>query len=111
MRFDPEKEYTYAETYGVAMETTDPEEAKQLFDELVAYSVAKGEVDIEKTAERLKSSLGYYAGYYGRDVQERVEKLYGGIHPIFGSTNGPQMTTVEIFNKGVEMGKALREES
>lgn len=42
--------------------------------------------DIEKTKSILRSNLGYYAGYYGAKEANKVHKIFGAVHPIFGSS-------------------------
>lgn len=31
------------------------------------------------------SNLGYYAGYYGPEEREAVQRVFGALHPVFGS--------------------------
>lgn len=94
---------TFGETLGPAMEITDQEQANTYYDLLVdrhvrLYGNAKGEAET-----LVKSNLGYYAGYYSREVMQRVNKLFMTSHPIFG--NVPP-TAEEAFAKGLELGKA-----
>ncbi len=98
---------TVGEIYGPAMEVTDPQEANAYFARIVSHLMRYGNPQefAETTARR---NLGYYSGYYGIEVQQRVERLYGAVHPIFGPTSGPQLTTQEVFDLGVKMGEEMR---
>lgn len=49
--------------------------------------------------------MGYYAGYYDAETRERVERLFGAVHPIFGSVRN---TPEEILKAGIEMGRKAR---
>lgn len=93
-RFNPENKdsLTYAESLGPAMRITDPEDAKQYFDAYVDFTTAHFEdaTGSHTPEEVCKINLGYYSGYYDRETQERVEKLFITNHPIFGPLNTKQ---------------------
>lgn len=72
-----------------AMLVTTEEEAKEYKQAYIKY-VQKALKDKPRndntTAEQIvNSNLGYFSGYYKRETQERIQKLYGASHPIFGS--------------------------
>ncbi len=113
MKFNPKnkKTLTYGECLGPAMEITDPAEAQEYFMDYVAYTEARLKEEENKeglTAEQIvKANLGYYAGYYGNDVRERVEKLFSCSHPIFGAIKYGVPTAKEAF----ELGKKIANEN
>jgi len=75
---------TVGELYGPAMTVTTQREAEETFARLVQDAMSVGRT--QKEAESIvRSNLGYYAGYYDNETRERVERLYGCVHPIFGS--------------------------
>ena len=53
--------------------------------------------DNKSALEIAKINLGYFAGYYNSEIQQRVNKLFCTTHPIFGSTCP---TSEEAFNMG-----------
>lgn len=84
---------TFGDQLEPAMSITDQAVADQYFELLVAYQMGaiaceKSELpgsEIRTLAERnVKLNLGYFAGYYGRDTQKRVNELFKTTHPIFG---------------------------
>jgi len=104
--FNPENKdsLTYGECLEPAMKITDPEDAKQYFEAYVEWQSRHmdGASGKHTPEEVCKINIGYFAGYYGDDTRQRVEKLFSCVHPIFGGIqeNGPP-TTKEI----IELGK------
>lgn len=96
-----QKEITIGEKYGFAMEIKTKKEADAYFEECVQHNMSFG--NTRKEAEKVEHiNLGYFAGYYDTKTRERVERLFGAVHPIFGAvTNNvpPEMA--------LEMGKKL----
>jgi len=113
-KFNPENKevLTYDECLGPAMEITDKNDAEQYLIDYVKYTQAfldKGCREDDKSAEDIvRINLGYYAGYYGHDVQKRVEKLFLAVHPIFGSIKENPPTTEEALECG-KQSKTLSE--
>jgi len=103
------KDITIGEKYGPAMEIQTQAAADLYFEQCVAHSMRHG-VDRAKAEQMEKSNLSYYAGYYGEETRERVERLFKCEHPVFGAIakNGVP-TAKEAFEAGVRMGKALAE--
>jgi len=87
--FNPDNKeiLTYGECLNPAMEIVEQTDADQYFSAYVAYiekALAKEPRNDNKTAEEIaRINIGYWAGYYGYDVQERVKRLYLAPHPIF----------------------------
>ena len=81
-------------------------EADEILLEMIHAVVADGKATVEEAGKIVKENIAYYAGYYGNDVRERVEKLYGCTHPVFGSyaKYGAQPTEMAL-----EMGRRVGE--
>lgn len=85
---------TYRDLLEPAMRITSQEEADYYWELLVSYQMgalmgiehiryAEGECR-QKAEENTRINLGYYAGYFDKEVQERVNHLFKTTHPIFG---------------------------
>lgn len=97
---------TIGEKYGPAMEMTDQATADDYFEQCVTHCMRHGRSRAE--AESIeKQNLGYYAGYYGSETRERVERLFKCSHPVFGAigTNG-QPTAKEAISAGLVAAKS-----
>ena len=84
------------------------DEAKEYLTEYIKY-VEKCLVEEPrtdgKTAESIcKDNIAYYAGYFDLGVRLRVEKLFGAVHPIFGSATNPVGP-----DKALMLGKMMAE--
>lgn len=101
---------TLGEIYGPAMQITDPEEAQLYLDAIVRHFMTLKGPDTGKPKTRqaitknVKSSLGYFSGYYDQATMQRVFKLFCCEHPVFGSTFP---TPTEAFKAGEKLGKKL----
>lgn len=90
-QFNPENKEnaTYGDLLGPAMEIIDPEDAKQYkaaYVDFIKKNLKPEDNPTGASAEEIANkNLGYWAGYYGNDVRERVEKLFNCAHPVFGS--------------------------
>ena len=77
---------TVGEVYGPAMEITDQAEAADYFQQLVARSMREYPLATREEIETIvRDSLGYAAGYCTPETRQRVQRLFGAVHPIFGS--------------------------
>jgi len=92
-----------ADVYGPAMMITDRAEAGRYFGDLVRRAMSSGH-SAKKARQIVRDNLGYYAGYYGNETRERVERLFNCEHPIFGpiAKNGPPDPT-KAFWAGAAM--------
>lgn len=75
---------------------------KKLAEEFVNAFVAS---DKGATVEKVKSNIGYLAGYHSRETAQSIFDIFDCAHPIFG-TRAP--TPEEAFKKGMELGKAAK---
>ncbi len=92
----PEK-INWGTKYGRAVAITDQEEAKAYFEVCVQHMMKYGKYSREEAESIERQNIGYWAGYGGAEDFNRVMKLYGTAHPIFG-TSYP--TPAAAFNAG-----------
>lgn len=96
--------------YGPAMAITDPDPARIYFEALVERSMRFGNTRAD--AEQIeRSNLGYFAGYSSFETRQRVERLFGAVHPYLGSTASGPLTVEEIVRIGYEAGQRVRREA
>jgi len=101
------KPMTYGEAYGTAMTIRDSNTAAAYFETLVKHQMEHGHCSREEAEKIERGNLGYYAGYYGQETRERVERLFNCVHPIFGSSAHPP-SPEEAFRLGSQMGEAMK---
>lgn len=53
----------------------------------------------------VNDNLGYMGGYYDDETNAEIQKAFGVVHPVFGTTR-PSPT--EAYNMGLEAGKQLK---
>lgn len=97
---------TYGEIYSYACEEIfHPVEAQDFMNRAIKHIVDHNpSITIDKATEIFKSNIGYIAGYYDFPVRERVNELFGAIHPIFGMTNP---TPEEALQAGLDLAKKV----
>jgi hypothetical protein len=102
---------TYGEMYDPAMEVQTEQEAAAYLDRLIRYQVAHG-VHPDIATKIIKVNLAYWAAYGSHERRERIERLYGCEHPVFGSIkeNGPP-TTNEAFQLGLNRSRGEFEQT
>lgn len=88
----------------------DKEQADKYFDCLVEETMTRFKIDREAAEAVERKNLGYWAGYYGDQVREKVERLFDCQHPYFGKIAhvGP-VTADKAFLMGLRMGEQARE--
>ena len=97
------EETTIRELYAPAMEITDQMEADEYLARLIHRSIVVFGQAYEEAYVVQMSNLGYYAGYYSRDVAVRVQVLFGATHPIIPMGATPE----EIFALGLAAATAV----
>jgi hypothetical protein len=98
------KDISIGEKYMPAMGITEQAAADAYFEECVRHCMVHfGKTRAE--AEQIeKNNIGYFAGYYSREVRAQVERLFKCAHPYFGTVDqSPSIET--IFQMGVELGR------
>jgi len=97
---------TYKEQFEAAMKCETKDEADSfLQSEITRYKKEYGK-NPDEAKRIILSNLGYMAGYYGNEEAEKVHRLFGAVHPIFGSSDYHKTVTPE---KAFEMGKKFAE--
>jgi hypothetical protein len=99
---------TYADRYGPAMEIHDPEEANAYLESLIASHMEEWGTPREEAEASERQSLGYFAGYYDHETRQRVERLFGAVHPILGRVEGHDWRPEELFSLGQQFGRAMK---
>jgi hypothetical protein len=89
------KDATIGELYKPAMKIIDEKEAQEYFESLVNWAVIHHNQNKEQAIEMEKRNLGYFAGYYDIETQERVERLFSCAHPTFGTIKDKGQPTAE----------------
>jgi hypothetical protein len=104
------KPRTYQEQFTAALRCETKEQADiWMSDEIQFYLDNYPEVTSpEQAATVIMANIGYYAGYYGPETQQKIYDLFGAVHPIFGTPLNPEPTPEEAFQKGVELGEYMR---
>lgn len=100
---------TYREQFDAAMRCKTKEEAAAwLAAEINRYQLEFGK-DGEEAEHVIKSNLGYMAGYCDHEAAQKVQRLFGAVHPIFGTADYHQtMTPEEAFETGKRVGERLK---
>lgn len=110
---------TIGELYGPAMTITTQEEADAYFEKLVEGMiefVKEGMLYVpdfdprncrEQAIGVVRQNLGYYAGYYDEETNQRVQRLFRCSHPIFGTTTP---TPEEAFQAGMDWAAKNKDE-
>lgn len=97
---------TIGECYAPAMAMTDSEDAQAYLDALIERSM-RCHGKSEEEARRIQlSNIGYYAGYYDSETRQRMQMLFGAIHPILGSAS---LTPEQLLKKGYDLAKGETE--
>lgn len=75
---------TIGEVLKPAMEITDQKEADEYLEAMIEYYMRFENRTREQALEIARINLGYFAGYYNYDVEQRVQKLFMCNHQFFG---------------------------
>lgn len=62
----------------------------------------------DEARKLLLANIGYYAGYYPRELADKVYEMFDTEHPIFKRTHP---TPEEALRIGMEMGRAAKEQA
>lgn len=93
---------TFGETLGPAMSITEQCEADSYFEKLVQHWMDCDKSRAREVAESIvRENLGYWAGHYDDETQERVNRLFKTEHPVFGKR---KPTAEEAFEAGKTWG-------
>lgn len=100
---------TYREQFDEAMRCKTKEEADAwLNSEIKRYQSEHGK-DGEEAEYVIKSNLGYMAGYCNHEAAQKVQRLFGAVHPVFGTADYHKtVTPEEAFEAGKRVGERLK---
>ena len=90
---------TIGECYDPAMKMTKRAEAKECLEALIERDMRVFGKTLEEAHALEMSNLGYYSGYYDHATMVRINKLFGAVHPIFGTPDVP-VTPQDAFETG-----------
>jgi hypothetical protein len=97
---------TYGEKYGPAMKVETVERAAEYFNACVEHTMRLNSKLTREEAESMeRTSIGYWSGYYGREMMKKVRVLYGFGHPYIDENDTPE----QIIEKGMKLGERLKE--
>jgi hypothetical protein len=92
VKFNPDnkEKLTIGEIFEGAMKATEKEEAKQYLNDYTAhiqkYLDETPDPNGLTAMEIAKQNLGYYSGYYNKEIYERIMELFETEHPVFGKS-------------------------
>lgn len=86
----------------------DKDKASTFYNEYVQYVMDINKSDRDAAERIVKSNLGYFAGYYNKDVCDIIYSTYNCCHPIFGKSPF-SVSPEEAFETGYKLGKQLKE--
>jgi len=76
---------TYREQFDSAMQCETKEQADAWLEaEVLTYKQDHG-VESAEALRTIRINLGYMAGYYDQATADKVLRLFGAAHPIFGA--------------------------
>lgn len=81
--------------YEPAMTITDEIEAQAYFNQCVEHCMRIGRMGREEAERIERQNIGYYSSYFNKEAQQRVERLYQCVHPLFGPMGKDGLTRVE----------------
>ena len=88
------KDLTLDAKYRFAMDVTDPAEAADYLELCIQHTVTyAGLTRAEATSMELQN-IGYTSGYCDVETMRRVERLFGAVHPVLGSTEPGSVSVV-----------------
>lgn len=97
---------TYGEQFRSAMQCETQEDAEVWMKREIKKYMDEFGYDEEKTRKIILTNLGYIAGYYDHDTAQKIDRLFGAEHPIFGSSTYHQdMSPEEAFDLGQKTAK------
>ena len=75
---------TFGEFFNSALECKTEEEAGAWMEAEIVHNMSKEGGTHEEAVSKIRHNLGYMAGYYDRETAEKVLRLFGAGHPVFG---------------------------
>jgi hypothetical protein len=104
---------TYQQLFKSAMKCkTKAEAEKWMLAEVERFYTLPDFKGGEQEARKIiLNNLGYMAGYYDSATAKKVNKLFGAVHPVFGTdTYFEDVTPEQAFEAGKKLGTELTED-
>ena len=101
---------TYGEQFTEALACKTKEEASAYLEEEILCTMNMSGRTHDEAKEMVLSNLGYMAGYYDHETAQKINRLFGAVHPVFGSAHYHK-TLEEAFEAGIRHGKKLAEDT
>lgn len=101
---------TYGQQFEGALACQSPEQAESWMEKEVIHLVEMhGKSPIE-AVKIIKANIGYMAGYYDHETAQKIHRLFGAVHPIFGaSTYFKDLSPEQAFNMGQKLANELKD--
>lgn len=99
---------TYREQFESALKCETKEEAEHwMKTEVERYMrLFPGIHTRRETINMIKQNLGYMAGYYDDETAKKIHRLFGAVHPIFGTADyHGKVTPEEALMRGKILAK------
>lgn len=96
--------HTFDSIFKKALELARQESMKndaiELFNCYVDYIKEASRTTREDALQSAKNYFGFYAGYYDRETEDIVNKVFDAYHPMFGGRNSHDVDPKEVFKLG-----------
>lgn len=86
-------------------------DAVEMFNGYAKYIGEVNSLSDEKAMECAKRNFGYYAGYFDRETEDIVNKVFDACHPMFGGRNSHDVDPKEAFELGQKFGAQQKAEN
>lgn len=106
MRYDGAEYKTMGDIFRLALSLAkygNRKVCQDFMDKYCLYICKENNTTKDEALKIAQSNLGYYAGYYNREVYELVNKFYGAIHPVF-KKNPFDVSPEEAYLEGLKHG-------
>jgi len=95
---------TYRQQFDGANACKTREEADAWMRAEIARYLYEFGVPAKEAKQVILGNIGYMAGYFGNETRDRIYRLFGAEHPIFG-TKHP--TPEEAFQAGIDFARKV----
>ena len=100
---------SWAQKYDPAMSILDKDAADIYFQACVQHNMRTSTNNLGVAQAMERSNLGYWGGYYSKEVRVRIEELFNCEHPILGKASERDWTPDEILAEGKRIAQLWRE--
>ena len=100
---------TYQEQFDSAMKCETVEEARKWLNSEIVYAMNMYGQTHEKAKSVILTNLDYMAGYCNHETAQKVQRLFGAIHPIFGSADYHKtVSPKEAIELGIKVAEKVK---